>query len=148
MHGCGGQSQSLPDQYDAASLDCLTTLKTYCCGTPRPGRPASAASPSASKCSSWPAGSTLGIYATPCQGLTAVRISNVGYYTFYLYDSTGALYVVGDNAASEDPRSDAIECGAGPSGFVISASCAATWFGTAGAQSCAPGTATPTSVCN
>jgi hypothetical protein len=80
--------------------------------------------------------------------MTAVRLVETGYSMFYVYDATSTLVVVGDNAASTDVRTGAIECGAGPSGFVIPTACADVWLGSVGSQACTPGDSTPTSVCH
>ena len=87
------------------------------------------------------------IYPTPCQGMTAVRVVTT-YSTFYVFDANAKLVLVGDDAASSDTRSGAIECGAGPSGYVIPTACADVWLGMAGSQGCTSGTATPASICN
>ena len=72
----------------------------------------------------------MAVFAAPCQGLTAVREIRPGtsYATFYVYDASGALFAIGDDAATPDPRSGAIECGAGPSGWVIPSACAELWL--------------------
>jgi hypothetical protein len=141
-----GQSQSLAPQYSAGDLECLGTLEPYCCSTSTKvsciGDFASA-----ERCSSWPAGTTLMVYATPCQGMTAVRVVT-SYSTYFVYGQTSTLLAVGDNSASLDPRSGAIGCGAGPNGFVIPTACADEWEGAAGAEACGPGDQTPSSVCH
>ncbi len=144
---CGGTSQDPPQQYNPSQLECLVDLEPYCCSND--------ATPvciptfaSAEQCGAWPAGTTLSVYPTPCQGMTAVQVVDPSYSMFYVYDSTGALYAVGDNAATPDPRSGAIECGAGPNGFVIPSACADIWLGTAGSVPCSSGTPAKASICN
>jgi hypothetical protein len=91
----------------------------------------------------------VAVFPSACQGLTAVRETAPGvtYATFYVYDASGSLYAIGDNAASPDPRGGAIECGAGPSGWVIPAACASIWLGSSGSRPCSAGTAAALSVC-
>jgi hypothetical protein len=143
----GGQSQDLPPQFTASQLDCLVQLVPYCCESDT--TPTCIPTFTAAKqCGAWPAGDELSVYATPCQGMTAVRVIGSSFSTFYVYDSTGALYAVGDNAASPDPRSGAIECGAGPKGFVIPTACANAWQGPPGSAACSAGTPAAASLCH
>ncbi len=96
----------------------------------------------------WPATVTVTVYATPCGGLTAVRAQRATdtYASFYVYDASGALYAIGDNATN----SAAIECGAGPASFAVSSACAAAWLGESGAggTACTAATASASSVCH
>ena len=146
----GGKSQNLPEVFDASQLDCLVSpLVGACC--PPSSSICIGTFAAAEECSSWPKGATLTVFPTPCQGgLTAVRATLPGetFFRFYVYDGTGALYALGDNAGSPDPRSGAIECGAGPKGFVIPTACADAWLGSQGSQACGAGTATSTSICH
>jgi len=147
---CAGHSQELPGQYDTSELACLVSLEGDCCPTEEP-RPTCVASFSAAeRCASWPAGTELTIFASACQGMTAVRavLSGDTFSSFYVYDSNGALYAIGDDATTPDIRSGAIACGAGPSGFVVPAACADVWLGAAETQPCSSGTVAPSSVCN
>jgi hypothetical protein len=146
---CGGHSQSLAPQYTQSQLDCLVTLETECC--PSGGSSATCIGDfvAARECSSWSEATTLAVFAAPCQGLTAVREIRPGtnYASFYIYDASGALFAIGDDAATPDPRSGAIECGAGPSGWVIPSACAALWLGSSGSAPCGAGTTGATSIC-
>jgi hypothetical protein len=141
-----GTSQSPIQKVPPSELACLVTLSAYCCGGSAP-QACIGDFASATRCSSWPAGTSLMVYPTPCQGMTAVRIVG-SYSTFYVFDSSGALLAVGDNSVSPDPRSGAIGCGAGPSTFVIPTACGNQWQGTAGVAACSAGSSTPASVCH
>jgi hypothetical protein len=145
----GGKSQSLPEQFDASQLDCLVSLAGECCPTASARPLCIATFAEAKECASWPVGATLTLFPAACQGMTAVRAVLPGetFDRFYVYDGTGALYAIGDNAASPDPRSGAIECGAGPTGFVIPTACADAWLGAQGSQACGSGATTVTSIC-
>jgi hypothetical protein len=81
--------------------------------------------------------------------MTAVRVALGGntYASFFVFDSSGALYAIGDNATSLSAATETIECGAGPSGFVVPNACASIWLGTGG-SSCTAGTTAATSVCH
>jgi hypothetical protein len=138
---CGGSSQNPPGS-NTGQLDCLVRLDSYCCNNSEEPTciPTFAA---AQQCSSWAAETKVTVFATPCQGLTAVRVL-ASYSTFYVYDSTGALQAVGDDAA--DPSGDSAECGAGPSGFVLPSACVYAWSGTGGAT-CSSGSTAPASIC-
>jgi hypothetical protein len=141
---CGaGRSQTSLDG-GASELACLTPLTPYCCGGSAP-RPCIGNFAAAERCAAWPAGTAPLVFASACEGMTAVRV-DTSYSTFYLYDSSGALVAVGDNATSPDPASGDIACGAGPGGFVVAAACAPIWEGSGGAP-CATGTAAPVSLC-
>jgi len=144
--GCGagaGKAQT-PLDGGASDLACLTLLEPYCCGGSTP-RPCIGDFASAERCASWAAGTAPHVFASACQGMTAVRV-DTSYSTFYLYDASGALVAVGDNATSSEPASGAIACGAGPRAFVVPEACAPLWEGPAGAP-CATGSGAPTSVC-
>ena len=140
-----GKSQNLPQQYADAYLACLTPLKSYCCGS-KPALPCVGDFSSAERCASWPAGTSVRVFSSPCQGLTAVRVDTT-YSSFYVYDASGALLAVGDNAATPDPQSGAIGCGAGPSDFGIPGACADVWEASTTGAACAGGASAPTSVC-
>jgi hypothetical protein len=142
---CAGHSQALGQDGGVSQIDCLTSLQSYCCGGSEPA-PCVATFAEAEECGSWSAGTKLGVYATPCLGLTAIRVTQVGYAMLYVYDATGALYAVGDNAAADNPSSTVVECGAGPQKYVIPAECAQAWIGGSPAA-CTAGTVTPGSVC-
>jgi hypothetical protein len=123
---------------------CLGTLEGYCC-------PAQTTPPTcflrftdAEECGSWPASTRVAVFPAPCQGMTAVRttISSFTYSSFYIYGSGGTLYAIGDDATS----STAIECGAGPTTFVVPEACASIWLGDG--ETCTNGTESPESVCN
>ena len=82
--------------------------------------------------------------------MTAVRAILTGnsYASFYVYDASGTLYAIGDDATSLEPINDTVECGAGPSGFVVSSACATIWRGSAEGTPCTAGTAPTTSICH
>ena len=145
---CGGHSQSLASQYNASQLECLVTLQSDCCGSGS-AQTCIAAFTAAEECSSWGGSTAVAVFPTACQGMTAVRTTLAGnsYSSFYVYDASGTLYAIGDNATSPDPRSGAIACGAGPSGWVIPTACADVWLGSSGSRPCAPGVAAITSIC-
>jgi hypothetical protein len=82
--------------------------------------------------------------------MTAVRtlLKANTYASFYIYDASGALYAIADDATAETPGGGPIECGAGPAGFVVPTACANVWLETSGAGACTAGTTTGTSVCH
>jgi hypothetical protein len=143
---CGGSASTDPPHTNG-NLDCLAyPLTSFCCtGAGEPACPGDFAA--AQLCTTWPAGFPVRSYPTACQGFIAVTVT-AAYTTVYVYDSSsGALYAVGDDAATDQPGSLAVECGAGPEGFTIPSACALTWLDTTQGQACAAGTATPSSVC-
>jgi hypothetical protein len=147
LSACGTTSDAPPPNNDN-NLDCLAfPLTSFCCedAGPRacPGDFAAAA-----LCTTWPQGFTVRSYATACHGLLAVSVVNAQYTTVYVYDSNGALYAIGDDAASDQPGSLALECGAGPQGFTMPNDCAATWLDKTQGAACGAGTATATSICH
>jgi hypothetical protein len=124
------------------TLKCLTTLASHCCELSARGSVACDPNWSnATLCNSWPSGTSLTIYSLPCQGLRAIRVKAATYSSFFIYDESAALVAIGDNAA-EDPGSTVIDCGAGPSAFVVPAECGAKWLGASDATSCDPTTGT------
>jgi YD repeat-containing protein len=137
---CAGKSSDPPPSNSNASLHCLATLDSYCCGSSDAGGPSCVASfAAASECGAWPAGAKVHVYPSVCQGMTAVRVDGQ-WSTFYVYDGRGALVAIADNAASEiDPRDTTIECGAGSASFTVPVDCGDAWLSTTGAQSCSGG---------
>jgi hypothetical protein len=147
LGACGTTSDAPPQS--PGDLDCLAfPLTSFCCvdaGSPAcPGDFAAAA-----LCATWPQGFTVRSYATACHGFLAVAVANGQYTTVYAYDATsGTLSAIGDDAASDQPGSMALECGAGPQGFTMPSDCAATWLDKTQGVTCGTGTATPSSVCH
>ena len=147
--GCGGASQAPPQTYPSSELTCLVTLDSECC-TGTSSQACIGTFSAAEECASWAASADVAAFPAPCAGMTAVRVTEKGssYASFYVYDASGALYAIGDDSASPNPASDAIACGAGPAGFLISSECAAFWLGTEGAIACTAGTTAATSICH
>ena len=116
---------------------CISTLPRHCCDLDtRKGAVCLPEWDTAMLCNSWPAGTPLLIYPTPCHGLTAIRIKTATYSSFYVYSAqTSALVAVGDNSA-EDEGSTSIACGAGPADFLIPAECGPIWLASDGAAAC------------
>jgi hypothetical protein len=134
---------------DPTELQCIGTLQDYCCSDAGGAKSCIADFASASRCAAWPKGTDVVVYSSPCHGLTAVRLKVTGYSMFYVYDATAALQSVGDDSATaNDPRADAIACGAGPSGFVVPADCSSTWLSDTGGEPCTAGTPAAASFCH
>jgi hypothetical protein len=146
--GCGGASQNPPGPANLNQLACLVTLEAECCPSGGPEAGCIGNFAAAEQCSSWEKNAVVAVFPAPCEGMTAVRavLNGNSYATFFVYDANGALSAIGDNATSS-ASSDALECGAGPSNFVIPSACAATWVGAAGSVACTSGTVTATSIC-
>jgi hypothetical protein len=144
---CSSKSDNPPPANASSDLTCLTDLDTYCCSDAGP-RTCIADFETAARCSSWPSGTSVEVYASPCKGLKAVRLKST-WSTFYVYDATSsALVSVSDNSATAgDPRDTTIGCGAGPATFAVPAECGAVWLGTSGASACSSGSAAATSYC-
>jgi hypothetical protein len=145
---CGGAAQNPPGGETPSELACLVTLASECCTSGQASCIGNFAA--AEQCSSWAKTAQVTVFATPCAGMTAVRtiLSGNSYASFYVYDASGALYAIGDDATSLEPTSDTVECGAGPSGFVVSSACATVWRGSVEGTSCTAGTTPATSVCH
>jgi hypothetical protein len=147
---CAGHSQALPPESSPSQLDCLVTLQSECCEASGAPTTCVATFTAAEECASWDGSASVVVFPVPCQGLRAVRETRPGitYTTFYVYDASGALYAIGDNATSPDPQAPAgpIECGAGPSGWVVPSACTNVWLGSSGSR-CGGGTAGATSIC-
>jgi hypothetical protein len=144
---CAGKSSDPPPSNTNGALHCLTTLASYCCASEAGAVACVGDFASASKCATWPSGTKLQVYPSACRGMTAVRV-DAEWSTFYIYDASGSLLAVGDNAASKiDPRDTSIECGAGATSFTVPVDCGDAWLGTAGGEACGGGAAAPTSYC-
>jgi len=139
---CGGVAQN-PVASDPSELACLVTLEADCCPTGITPPTCLAQFAAAETCASWPAETTVAVFATPCDGFTAIRTHRPTdtFASFYLYDASGKLYAIGDDAT----EAGVIECGAGPSRFVVAAACTTAWL--EGGTACLAGTASPSSVC-
>ncbi len=144
---CGSASEAPP--HTTTNLDCLAyPLTSFCCEDAGP-RACPGDFAAAQMCTTWPGGFTVRSYSTPCHGLIAVTVKNTQYTTAYVFESSGGtLYAIGDDAATDQPGSMALECGAGPQGFTIPSDCGATWLDTTQGDACASGTATASSVCH
>jgi len=149
LAACGGQSQA-PPQSDASDLACLTTIESNCCSGGAAAQACIASFAVAEECATWPAGAQIAVFSSPCAGMTAVRtlVPPNTYASFYLYDATGALYAIADNATAASPGGGPIECGAGPAAFVVPTACANAWLATADEAQCSAGTVSGESVCH
>jgi hypothetical protein len=134
--GACGSSARETSHASSDELSCLTRLGSHCCTLQkRRGDKCVADFGLAQRCTSWPAGTTLVVYAEPCGGLRAVRLIGASYSTFFVYDDADQLIAVADNAASE-PGSTDIGCGAGPAGFFLPADCSPGWLDRSKGQAC------------
>jgi hypothetical protein len=146
--GCSSKDTSGGPSTPADDLTCLATLPTYCCERTSTSTPCDPTWENAELCTSWPAGTPLTFYKSPCQGLRAIRVTAATYSRFYVYEAaTSSLVAVADNSA-EDPGSTDIACGAGPVGFAIPTDCSAAWLSKVGAEPCDPTMGTPRATHN
>jgi hypothetical protein len=146
LGACGGQSQAPPGTSDLA---CLTTIESNCCTGGAAGEACVGSFAAAEECAIWPTEAEVAVFSSPCAGMTAVRtlVKPNTYSSFYIYDAAGALYAIADDATAESAGSGPIECGAGPTGFVVPTACASAWLAADGGQ-CSAGTTSGASVCH
>lgn len=138
LAACGGSAQNGAAPASTDDLACLGSLAGQCCSLDGSSTPCLAEWSTATLCTSWPAGTPLSLFSSPCQGMRAIRVKGASYSSFFVYQiQSGMLLAIGDNAAL-DPGSNAIACGAGPVGFTVPAECAQKWLGTSGAAPCDP----------